>query len=451
MSIVIPASQLQHTVVTIRCDSARTAPQIECSFDEDAPPGLSSHSDKSASFTFSDRKSPASSPGLAPPLSLGDQTSLGSVFPRADLSIERGVDGRGHYLRMSFSPATPPVGEQHQPTQSTSVLSPLVTNVPRQGTPRQPTPRTASPRQSTPHPLGKFNGGGASAFDILSPSQMSNASIAVITRDPFSQISPETPSGFESMGFPIAGDADMMMSALETSLNGMDYSQSLDFLMSQAAADPYSTNPFFDPSMPQHFEDGSSIPPTPGLTSAASSCPSDFSSPAPSSYFDSVNSSRRSSGESVNILTNGLMLPDQPGVPSPMIPAGGFAPGFDAQLHSMMPSLQESRLLPCPHPGCKRQFKNTSTLTGHLKTHAGKGSRFTCTFPPCTEKFSRRHDQLRHEVYKHGKQCEWVCSRCGSFFSYERSLEKHVCTMDKSRRGTAPYQVAPKVEQSTEH
>ncbi len=112
------------------------------------------------------------------------------------------------------------------------------------------------------------------------------------------------------------------------------------------------------------------------------------------------------------------MLPDHSGVPSPMIPAGGFAPGFDAQLHSMLPSLQqlESRLLPCPHPGCKRQFKNTSTLTGHLKTHAGKGSRFTCTFPPCAEKFSRRHDQLRHEVYKHGKQCEWVCSRCGSFF-----------------------------------
>jgi len=39
----------------------------------------------------------------------------------------------------------------------------------------------------------------------------------------------------------------------------------------------------------------------------------------------------------------------------------------------------------------------------------------------------------------------------GAFFSYERSLEKHVCTMDKSRRGTAPYQVAPKLEQPNEH
>lgn len=99
----------------------------------------------------------------------------------------------------------------------------------------------------------------------------------------------------------------------------------------------------------------------------------------------------------------------------------------------------DSRLLPCPQPGCKRQFKSTSTLGGHMKTHAGKGTRFPCSFPPCTEKFSRRHDQLRHEVYKHGKRCEWVCSRCNSFFSYERSLEKHVCTMDKSRRGSIPY------------
>lgn len=99
----------------------------------------------------------------------------------------------------------------------------------------------------------------------------------------------------------------------------------------------------------------------------------------------------------------------------------------------------DSRLLPCPQPGCKRQFKSTSTLGGHMKTHAGKGARFPCSFPPCAEKFSRRHDQLRHEVYKHGKRCEWVCSRCNSFFSYERSLEKHVCTMDKSRRGSIPY------------
>lgn len=186
MSIVIPASQLQHTVVTIRCDSARTAPQIECSFDEDAPPGLSSHSDQSASFTFSDRKSPSSSPGLAPPLSLGDQSSIGTMLPRADLSIERGVDSRGHFLRMSFSPAQGGASSaREQPAQSSSSgLSQLVTNLDRRGTPRQSTPRTASPRQSTPHPLGKFN----NAFDVLSPSQMSNvsannveASIAVIS------------------------------------------------------------------------------------------------------------------------------------------------------------------------------------------------------------------------------------------------------------------------------
>lgn len=116
-----------------------------------------------------------------------------------------------------------------------------------------------------------------------------------------------------------------------------------------------------------------------------------------------------------------------------------LAPGPDPKGTPSSSNKVESRLLPCPQPGCKRQFKSTSTLGGHLKTHAGKGIRFQCSFPPCTEKFSRRHDQLRHEVYKHGKRCEWVCARCNSFFSYERSLEKHVCTMDKSRRGSMPY------------
>ncbi|KIK57451.1 hypothetical protein GYMLUDRAFT_247084 [Collybiopsis luxurians FD-317 M1] len=43
----------------------------------------------------------------------------------------------------------------------------------------------------------------------------------------------------------------------------------------------------------------------------------------------------------------------------------------------------------------------------------------------CSELFSRRHDRLRHEVSKHGRECQYSCNQCGKFFSMEISLEKH--------------------------
>ena len=202
------------------------------------------------------------------------------------------------------------------------------------------------------------------------------------------------------------------------------------------------------------------IPETPELSSASSVSSVMSSPPTP---YDVGGSSSSGSGQSGGASGSGSSLRNSPPnsiEPSPLFPVNSLPqqqqhhqhpthqpilPHPSQPLHQPIqpsPPSSESRLLPCPHPGCKRQFKNTSTLTGHLKTHAGKGTRFTCSFPPCTEKFSRRHDQLRHEVYKHGKRCEWVCQKCNSFFSYERSLEKHQCTMDKSRRGSVPFVAA---------
>lgn len=228
--------------------------------------------------------------------------------------------------------------------------------------------------------------------------------------------------------------------ALQSSLNGFDYSQNLDFLMSQM-----SEGAIPDFSAVQQF-DNSSIPATPELTSSSSSS-STFSSPPTPFDFGLPNTSPTFNTPSVSGNSYSIVNPvPQIETATPHFPLETVKPAepklqpqFQVQNHPL-PSQLESRLLPCPHPGCKRQFKNTSTLTGHLKTHAGKGARFPCSFPPCTEKFSRRHDQLRHEVYKHGKRCEWVCNKCNSFFSYERSLEKHVCTLDKSRRGSLPVQ-----------
>lgn len=184
--------------------------------------------------------------------------------------------------------------------------------------------------------------------------------------------------------------------------------------------------------------DNTPIPATPELT-ASSSASSTFSSPPTPFDFGLPSTSPSYSTTAMNGSShNGAIPTPQLGSSSQLYPVDLSIPGEP----KLQPSQSESRLLPCPHPGCKRQFKNTSTLTGHLKTHAGKGARFPCSFPPCTEKFSRRHDQLRHEVYKHGKRCEWVCNKCNSFFSYERSLEKHTCTLDKSRRGSLPVQNA---------
>lgn len=185
-----------------------------------------------------------------------------------------------------------------------------------------------------------------------------------------------------------------------------------------------------DNMVPSNFYSALPDPVTPGETcsSSSSSCMS-----SPTTPFDMYlpGSNPTLDGACTPGMMSGFSGHNSSPIMSNMVPA-------QTSRTSGPGKSSESRLLPCPQPGCKRQFKSTSTLGGHMKTHAGKGTRFSCGFPPCMEKFSRRHDQLRHEVYKHGKQCEWVCPKCNSFFSYERSLEKHTCTMDKSRRGSVP-------------
>jgi hypothetical protein len=85
----------------------------------------------------------------------------------------------------------------------------------------------------------------------------------------------------------------------------------------------------------------------------------------------------------------------------------------------------------CTKPGCDRRFTSQYTLKVHTEAHKVKPRvSLPCTLG-CSERFSRRHDRLRHEVTQHGKVCEWVCGECGRFFSSEKTLGNHKCPTTK--------------------
>lgn len=85
------------------------------------------------------------------------------------------------------------------------------------------------------------------------------------------------------------------------------------------------------------------------------------------------------------------------------------------------------RRFPCLLPGCERRFTSRYTLKVHMEAHKPKPKvSFPCT-QGCSERFSRQHDRLRHEVAKHGKVCEFLCDDCGRFFSTKKTLGNHKC------------------------
>lgn len=85
------------------------------------------------------------------------------------------------------------------------------------------------------------------------------------------------------------------------------------------------------------------------------------------------------------------------------------------------------RRFPCQIPGCSRRFTSQYTLKVHMEAHKPKPRvSFPCTLG-CSERFSRQHDRLRHEVAKHGKVCEFLCDDCGRFFSSSKTLGNHKC------------------------
>ena len=58
----------------------------------------------------------------------------------------------------------------------------------------------------------------------------------------------------------------------------------------------------------------------------------------------------------------------------------------------------------CSDSGCDREFTSLYALRLHVESHKSeKWAPFQCTMG-CSRMFSQRHDRLRHEVTRHGKQ-----------------------------------------------
>ncbi|KAL5526645.1 hypothetical protein ACEPAF_8369 [Sanghuangporus sanghuang] len=416
MSIVIPAGHLAHTVITVRCDSPHAAPHIECALDEQTSFGNTPREQPKSPvgiFASDGRPTASSSTAFTTPSS---PLSVSQV----DLSVERGMDHRGHFVRLSFLPnhrtqyyGTRPLGHEIPDASYLSLgdsLSGPTLDVSSKEVNSSRTAASNSPPSMGGNPLA-----------YSSTPIMNNVLHAAREADPVC---------LENMNFMSSSDVELM-TALDSFMGIFD--PHADYPMLDVGVPggiaPHALNQLSEPSSPQMSSSSSS-----SCGSSSPITPCDFFLPATTPTSD--DGGRNDVGDTADI--NCIQSSSERSLQkSPVL--SQLAPGPDPKC--TIPNKAESRLLPCPQPGCKRQFKSTSTLGGHMKTHAGKGIRFQCSFPPCTEKFSRRHDQLRHEVYKHGKRCEWVCARCNSFFSYERSLEKHVCTMDKSRRGSMPYSV----------
>ncbi|TFK67327.1 hypothetical protein BDN72DRAFT_843271 [Pluteus cervinus] len=99
------------------------------------------------------------------------------------------------------------------------------------------------------------------------------------------------------------------------------------------------------------------------------------------------------------------------------------------------PEFDSSRPYRCLMPDCDRWFKRDYTRKVHMLTHRRTKERkpFGCSVTGCPERFSRKHDRLRHEVGRHGLGSEWRCDPCNRFFSSKATLERHI--LDKHGEG----------------
>lgn len=118
---------------------------------------------------------------------------------------------------------------------------------------------------------------------------------------------------------------------------------------------------------------------------------------------------------------------------APEVPLRSKARGTSDDSKSTSKGLRRAgkRQYPCLHPTCSRFFTSEYTRRMHMASHDAKPRKtYPCSMREetgCRETFSRAHDRLRHEVAMHGKDCQWVCEKCGRFFSSNRMLDVHKC------------------------
>ena len=223
--------------------------------------------------------------------------------------------------------------------------------------------------------------------------------------------------------------SEILPSFLEGSSTGTSPSMVLDlpipdtpsggFLFDMCNDSPQSTASSFD--YPNFF-DLSDWTSSSGLTNSPSTCSiSSLSSntelentrlSSPSSSTTTISSTSSPASSPLDAFDSKLPVSDSP------------------QSHLVSPTEKDydhRRRFRCLHPQCTRRFTSQYTLKVHMDAHRAKPRvPLPCTLG-CSERFSRRHDRLRHEVSQHGKVCEFVCDDCGRFFSSGKTLGNHKC------------------------
>ena len=142
MSFLIPATQLSRTSITVRFDSSTSAPNMECSLDDQTPRSTSAQ-DIARSQPF---------PLESHPTPLGNISNFPNSpsMSQADLNIERGIDGRGHYVRLSFIQA-PLVAHTYGQRSLENEYNDM-SFFPHQGSPNQSASPLGHVQENTPLP-----------------------------------------------------------------------------------------------------------------------------------------------------------------------------------------------------------------------------------------------------------------------------------------------------------
>ncbi|THH10869.1 hypothetical protein EW145_g1012 [Phellinidium pouzarii] len=338
MSLVIPAGQLTRTIITVRCDSPHTAPHIECALDEQTPFKQRPLLEAKAPFGFStDERLHSSTNGLPPSVD-----NYSTSIPRADLCVERGVDRR--FADNAWIPASGTSGS-------------LLTHETFQESP------------SSQHPFYSMD-----MPEMIDSGSIGYSSVPIMTNLVSPATTVESPVDVENNVFAFHSDLELM-TALDSFMNVHDYSHNWENLMGQPGLSTPGPS-----SAPQQPAADISEPTSPEMSASSSPSSSGTDSPTtPFNYFLPTSTPTNVGGCTIglNSTLESSNIRESPGFSlrsSPILPHRMTRTEINA---GAMIKPGDSRLLPCPQPGCRRQFKSTSTLSGHMKTHAGKGARFT--------------------------------------------------------------------------
>ncbi|KAH7874472.1 uncharacterized protein C8R40DRAFT_1171572 [Lentinula edodes] len=249
------------------------------------------------------------------------------------------------------------------------------------------------------------------------------------------------------------------------SLPGSDFQETLGSSFSQWAGEMSNLNPLFGQLHTSPLPQG-----TPGPDVSLAPSPSSISHrrtnqcyiPAFPDYEDSVDAMvnnfqywtdpfamsfpkhRTSSTSSVSLPTtpsgttspasnlSEISMDDLGSISSPEA-VYGCTPHHPSEAHRQAAS--SSSLAP-RHRAHSRSRRSSSHPNHLSRRGVPTKSSFPCTFDPCPEVFSRKHDRMRHEVAQHGLKCQWVCDRCRKFFASEKTLAKHKCSVNSDIRWT---------------